>query len=504
MANSGAFRDTADDCAICLEPLSEAQCITLSCGHVWHLHCVREQLRLAAPDVSRPLIFTGYRCAKCSAYCDHPLLNDVIRPISHLRHQVDRMILQQARVDGVRPTASHNSPDNQATADEDHCDAALLRAAAPLYAFYLCSLCRQPYFGGSIACAETVPALASDDRVCSRCSPRTASVCTQSEHAPFYIWKCRFCCQPSRYVCYGSTHLCERCHDEDDAQHGGLTITPKPCARQPACPWPMKAAQSQHENGPAARCEQLYYCAACTSDPLGAAHALRFERVSRNLLSNPSGQLGLHAWYQLSHMGWSVERSEVPLNTTTSHNFVSSYSWCVMAQAIDLRSFARFPSSAVLQVSVRHMSRTDCPSVLYLETAVYDHHFTELHYVRTDELHPPPDFWDEKTIGIPPTDNACFVIVVVRGKDTRFWNGMYGAKVTDVAVRVVLDDGVQDHSQVLLEHALPSATSLLPRLSFATSRRLLTTFVTNRLPDRERARFAIVNCCSVAFSGPFQ
>ncbi|PXF48977.1 E3 ubiquitin-protein ligase highwire [Gracilariopsis chorda] len=467
MTERRAFRDDAEDCAICLDALSDSRCITLSCGHVWHLHCVREQLQLAAPDVSKPLIFTGYRCAKCSAYCDHPLLNDVIRPISHLRHQVERMILQQARVDGIRVNHPHD-------------DAALLRAAAPLYAFYLCSLCEQPYFGGSIACADRLDALPSDDRVCSRCSPRTGSVCTQSQHAPSYIWKCRFCCEPSRYVCYGSTHLCDRCHDEDDAQGGLVSITPKQCAGKESCPWPMKAAQQRHENGSAARCEQLYYCAACTSDPLGTAHVLRFERSSRNLLFNPSGQIGLDGWYQLSRMHWSTEQSQVPLNPATSFNFVSSYEWCIMAQVIDLRPFARFPSSAVLQVSVRHMARTDCPSVMRLQTAVYDQHFNELKHFCTDELQPPPDFWDERSIEVPPTEHACFVVVVVHGKDTRFWQGLYGAKIADVAVRVVLDDSVRDESQVLLEQALPNTTSPLPRLSTATSLRVLTRFVRNR------------------------
>jgi hypothetical protein len=44
---------------------------------------------------------------------------------------------------------------------------------------------------------------------------RKHSVDIHSEHRGSHVWKCRYCCNPSIFVCYGTVHFCERCHDRN-------------------------------------------------------------------------------------------------------------------------------------------------------------------------------------------------------------------------------------------------------------------------------------------------
>ena len=87
------FQDTSTDCAICLCPLVDdgnndeaEELITLSCGHRWHLRCVKEQLEHAQPSPSKRLLFTGCQCAKCGLFCDHPKLQHLTRKTDSLRN----------------------------------------------------------------------------------------------------------------------------------------------------------------------------------------------------------------------------------------------------------------------------------------------------------------------------------------------------------------------------------------------------------------------------------
>lgn len=70
------YNDDSTDCAICFEPLSDDETITLKCGHRWHLACIREQLAHAQPSKSSRILFSGCRCAKCNVICDRKFLLD--------------------------------------------------------------------------------------------------------------------------------------------------------------------------------------------------------------------------------------------------------------------------------------------------------------------------------------------------------------------------------------------------------------------------------------------
>lgn len=133
------YVDDALDCAICLTLLYEEENITLSCGHRWHLRCVREQLRHAVPQAGRRLLFSGCRCAKCGTFCDHPNLERIVRSTYNLLDQVDNLIREQVVADGLQKNPAIVEPGGRYYGD-------VVGYGRSLYAFYLCSVCEKPYF----------------------------------------------------------------------------------------------------------------------------------------------------------------------------------------------------------------------------------------------------------------------------------------------------------------------------------------------------------------------
>jgi hypothetical protein len=50
------------------------------------------------------------------------------------------------------------------------------------------------------------------DLVCSQCISGSKGRCLM--HGECYIqWKCRYCCSPAAYHCWGTTHFCTSCHE---------------------------------------------------------------------------------------------------------------------------------------------------------------------------------------------------------------------------------------------------------------------------------------------------
>jgi len=167
-----AFIDTSIECAICLNALdNNLQTIILSCGHKWHLACLKEQLENAQPSRSKRLIFTGCRCAKCSAFCDHPELENLTRRTDALRERVDVLVAEQLKVDAANTWKD--------AVDDGVTKKRLIEEGRRSYAFYLCGGCDEPYFGGTVECADEMDGelTTSEDRLCQSCSPKSQVAC---------------------------------------------------------------------------------------------------------------------------------------------------------------------------------------------------------------------------------------------------------------------------------------------------------------------------------------
>lgn len=472
-SSTSSFRDTSTDCAICLEPLDEKETITLTCGHRWHLECLQQQLQTAKPSATKRLLFSGCQCAKCGVICEHKDLEDLTRTSDRLREKVNQLLQEQLDQNGSDDMElAMKWKQAKATNDKQEQEK-LLKEAMRHFSFYLCSHCQEPYFGGTVECADLEER--EELRLCMACTPQV--VCRHpTEHLASIIWKCRYCCQPATHVCYGNVHFCNSCHDRNSQRvhqqqwrspgNGGSkqpALTAIPCNASD-CPFPKAAASHGeneqgeivqcHTNGSSPDCEQVYSCVCCQS-----ASAIGRDQVagSQNLLTNPSGEGGLRGWQQLNPgMTWAVEESEIPVNASTSTNFVSSYQRCVMHQTIDLRSITSVDTSrfdtenARIQVSARYMARTDCPSIFGMD-AVVTNGREPPQRLSTGTLDAPPDYWGIATLTLEHVSlqEAKCVSIVISGQDRRFWQGHFGSKVANCSIRLLWDDETTDNVRPL-------------------------------------------------------
>jgi hypothetical protein len=363
-------------------------------------------------------------------FCDHPDLEEMTRRTDGLRERVDEMLVQQLEVDAGNEWRGAKTEE-----EKSH----LLDAARRSYAFYLCGACEEPYFGGTVECAdeEEGERLQPEDRLCGICSPKSTLVCNRAEHGAFHVWKCRYCCSPSSFVCYGNVHFCDRCHDRNSDRYrmrrgGRQFLETIPCPGE-SCNYPKPEGCDKHKDGE----EQVYYCAACMTDTMRTGE--QQSPGSRNLIVNPSGEDGTRGWnlrpVQFTNVTWRVERMEVPVDDLTSTNFVSSFHWCVMTQTVPLHRFLNNPSQVRIEASAKFMGRTDCPSVFKLEVLATDARNRVLHRTSTPVLTSPVDFWERAVLVLEPLDGLHEVILVVCGKDSRFWQGDYGSKVCQCSIR---------------------------------------------------------------------
>ena len=320
----------------------------------------------------------------------------------------------------------------------------------------MCEGCDEPYFGGTIECADEVEGelTTSEDSLCQSCSPKSQIVCQHTfEHRPYHLWKCRYCCKPSSFVCYGGVHFCTSCHERNSQRAlNGSNERPKlegiPC-RGESCPFPKPEGHNTHLNGSALECEQVYYCASCDS---ANNNTIVESPGSRNLIINPSGEDGLRGW--LTHDSphtrcrWTVEEMEVPVDdNTTRTNYVSSYQWCSMYQKVPLHQYARDPSIVRLEISAKIMARTDCPSFFRMQAIVLNNRGRTVHQTSTSQLDA-PFIWEKVSLQIDPIPGAHEVIMVVHGKDARFWQGKFGSKVCHCSVRVLGTEEELQHIRI--------------------------------------------------------
>jgi len=508
MTKPPSFVDDSTECAICFDPLegSSKPVITLKCGHKWHLECIVRQIRIGSMTASnndKRLLFNGCQCGKCGSIFgedDHPdLPKDLIRSTDKLRSKVNALIDDHNLLEGLlpkvnkvcsKPTGKGNSQQQQEQERE-----ALYREARRKYAFYLCSHCKDHYFGGTIECADGFRSslneseAAPETRLCPACAPQSQTICQNpSEHGRYLTWKCRYCCRPSTHVCYGNVHFCDSCHDKHSS---GETLEACLCPGE-GCPYPKPNPSDHsnyrrgfHTNGPTQDCEQVYSCVLCdslgrgTGTSAGYQDPLAIEVGSRNFLRNPSGEDGLQGWKQLNRrMSWQVEQGDrenqiIPpllqtpvlgrtnsdgtnLRPSISTNFVSSFFDCAMAQTVDLREVLwlesernNLPSEVRIEASARYTGRTDCPSVFALQAILSE---GELAWMNNQQQRvakssgtleaPPGVYWERTSLEFTLDTSGRqwkhpMVTVIVMGKDKRFWQGNFGSKVADITLRVV-------------------------------------------------------------------
>ena len=133
------------------------------------------------------------------------------------------------------------------------------------FAYYQCARCALPYYGGEAACGAAPGAFNPADLVCAACLPHAADADCPKHGREYIVHKCKYCCAEALYFCFGTTHFCERCHD-DPSKMQELEAS----GRLPKCPagplgkqLPPGAACAINGAHADPGCEQTLGCSVC-------------------------------------------------------------------------------------------------------------------------------------------------------------------------------------------------------------------------------------------------
>lgn len=217
-----APQTSGDRCMIChTETLGESPCVQLNCGHVFHCECIRLKLRNGWP--TDRITFGFARCPLCQEKIEHEEFAHELSKIAALEQKL--VALGSNALQAEKDTVPHGVDIN--------------RFVLATYAFYLCSKCNKPYYGGRVECGDRHANGGGEaaELVCALCSSQSSNGC--SIHSSEFIQqKCQFCCRVATWRCWGRVSFCQICHDRQLRGERMQILTPSelPLCLGPSCP----------------------------------------------------------------------------------------------------------------------------------------------------------------------------------------------------------------------------------------------------------------------------
>eukprot|EP00899_Mesostigma_viride_P018033 jgi/Mesvir1/26230/Mv02406-RA.1 len=221
----GALPSADDSCPICYtDALRSQPAIQLGCGHVTHVECARRKVKQGYPGPS--IQFGFLNCPLCMRQMEHPVLEGSLQAPLQLLDQVKAKASKRLRLEGMH-TRDEVQPGGTFEGRPGE-------FAMNLFSYYLCFKCKRPFYGGKHECLAAGPPNAGprapEDRgdgydpqelLCGGCSAVFSGLeCTQPGHGTeFMDFKCQFCCSVANYFCFGTTHFCNKCHQERPDAH---------------------------------------------------------------------------------------------------------------------------------------------------------------------------------------------------------------------------------------------------------------------------------------------
>jgi len=206
--NKGMGADKDTDCPICYtDALGARPSIQLECGHSFHYQCCAGMISSRWNGMR--ITFKFRNCPLCRKTMRHDALKEVNEPIDELYEKVETKSLMRLKYEKLE-----NHPDIINENGPFHKDPAGF--AMKKYAYYQCYKCGDPYYGGEAQClaAGNDSNFDASELMCPSCSPLLVEDCPK--HGKDYIeFKCRYCCQIAVWFCFGTTHFCEACHNNN-------------------------------------------------------------------------------------------------------------------------------------------------------------------------------------------------------------------------------------------------------------------------------------------------
>lgn len=223
-------------CKLCFtESLANAPCVTLNCGHVVHARCALK--RLLVGQAGHRLTFRYLDCheAGCTGSYASLASTTVHSPVGLISQVAKKRwaLFQHVRGNGLERWDQHLKYAPEALKGGRFHGKQAEHALARL-AYYSCSECDRPFFGGAAQCGnalddeedqgnDDVPqggeeggrgAVDRDNKLlCPTCMGPSVGLRSCPKHGPDDMqMKCMFCCTPAVWFCWGRTYFCEPCH----------------------------------------------------------------------------------------------------------------------------------------------------------------------------------------------------------------------------------------------------------------------------------------------------
>ncbi|XP_070695465.1 F-box only protein 6-like [Pempheris klunzingeri] len=168
----------------------------------------------------------------------------------------------------------------------------------------------------------------------------------------------------------------------------------------------------------------------------------------RNLLKNPMGEQKMKGWQILENGGdrWITDRVMMPHpNETVKKNFVTSYGMCKKSQLIDLGMEGYNPLfmdhfQPDIKISDWYAPRWDCGSEYKICVELLDQRKRPIQTFAPEIIYFEQwndQQWNQMThVFRDYGPGVRYIRFTHGGKDTQFWAGWYGIRVTDSSVEI--------------------------------------------------------------------
>ncbi|XP_062871939.1 F-box only protein 6-like [Trichomycterus rosablanca] len=169
----------------------------------------------------------------------------------------------------------------------------------------------------------------------------------------------------------------------------------------------------------------------------------------RNLLKNPDAKYGFQHWKIIDNGGdqWIVDRlfKDHP-DETVNKCFVTSYGKCSKQQLINLEKEGYSPAfmdeiQPNIVISDWYAPRWDCGSEYWIHVELLDRRKRQIHIFQPDQVifqQWNDQEWNQMTHTFKDYGPGVrFIRFTHGGKDTQFWAGHYGVRVTHSSVEII-------------------------------------------------------------------
>ena len=208
-----------DYCPICYtEGLGASPMVVLSCGHYVHYLCVKKRIETGYPGPK--ITFNHCLCPTCNKWLnclEVPDLQNMIDQNKMLYDKIKEMALKRLKFEGMDRDPRLYDPNSPWYQKKEE-------FAMKHLTYYMCYVCKEPYFAGRMECGNDPNMINNDDPnktfdprdcVCGKDSNLSGvgGVSNCPKHSKDFIeYKCKFCCKIASWFCWGTTHFCEDCH----------------------------------------------------------------------------------------------------------------------------------------------------------------------------------------------------------------------------------------------------------------------------------------------------